>query len=128
MITVIGYLYLNDEANNIQTWTIKELDEISDIDFAIRILRERYNKLTNVYSPLSKKISRTIATLENKSKTVTMRVTAEEELLNLGFERCDECNNPVGSDWDYVDFTSRTVVKCTQCGELYHIENLKTED
>ena len=47
-----------------QTWTIKDLDEISDIDFAIRILQERYNKLTNVYSPLSKKIAQTIRTLE----------------------------------------------------------------
>ena len=49
-----------------QTWTIKQLDEISDIDFAIRILRERYNKLTNVYSPLSRKIARTIVTLEKQ--------------------------------------------------------------
>lgn len=47
-----------------QTWTIKELDNISDIDFAIRILRERHNKLTNVYSPLSKKLAEAMNTLE----------------------------------------------------------------
>lgn len=57
-----------------------------------------------------------------------MPMTAEEELLSIGFERCEVCNNPVGSDWDYVDFTSKAVVKCTQCGELYQIKNLETED
>lgn len=57
-----------------------------------------------------------------------MSMRACFELLSIGFERCRECNNPVGSDWDYVDFTSKAVVKCTQCGEIYHIEDLETEE
>jgi len=45
-------------------WTIKQLKEISDIDFAIMELQERKNKLSNPYSPLAEKISKVIATLE----------------------------------------------------------------
>lgn len=60
--------------------------------------------------------------------TKTMPMTAEEELISIGFDRCEECNNPVGSNWDYVDFTCKTVVKCTQCGETYHIEDLESEE
>lgn len=45
-------------------WTIKRLNETSDIDFAVAILNERRNKLTNVYSPLSEKIGKSIQTLE----------------------------------------------------------------
>ncbi len=45
-------------------WTIKRLNNTSDIDFAISILNERRNKLTNPYAPLSSKIARAIATLE----------------------------------------------------------------
>ena len=45
-------------------WTIKQLNEISDIDFAIIELQERKNKLNNPYSPLADKINKTIRTLE----------------------------------------------------------------
>lgn len=45
-------------------WTIKRLDEISDIDFTICILNERNNKLTNIYSPLAMKLDRAVKTLE----------------------------------------------------------------
>ncbi len=47
-----------------EVWTMKQLDEIGDIDFAIAILNERANKL-NSYAPLSKKIYKTIKTLES---------------------------------------------------------------
>jgi len=51
-------------------WTMKQLDEISDIDFAITILQERYNRLTNAYSPLANKIKHVQNTLEMlKDKT-----------------------------------------------------------
>ena len=40
-------------------WTMKQLDEIDDIDFAIAILNERAKKL-NPYAPLSEKIHKTI--------------------------------------------------------------------
>ena len=45
------------------TWTIKKLNKIDDVNFAIAILNERRNNLTNVYSPLSQKIGRAIETL-----------------------------------------------------------------
>lgn len=44
-------------------WTIKELKEISDIEFAIIELQERKNRLSNPYSPLAEKINQVIATL-----------------------------------------------------------------
>lgn len=44
-------------------WTIKELKEISDIEFVIIELQERKNRLSNPYSPLAEKINQVIATL-----------------------------------------------------------------
>lgn len=44
-------------------WTKKQLQEMTDIDFAICMLNERKNKLTNPYSPLAEKINQAIATL-----------------------------------------------------------------
>lgn len=41
-----------------ERWTKKQLEEISDLDFAITILNERKNKLTNYYSPLYIKLNR----------------------------------------------------------------------
>ena len=47
-----------------EKWTIELLKNTDNIDFAICILNERKNKLTNIYSPLSKKISQSIALLQ----------------------------------------------------------------
>lgn len=44
-------------------YTIKMLDELSDLKFARLILQERLNGLTNPYSPLSSKLRQTINTL-----------------------------------------------------------------
>lgn len=46
------------------TWTIKELNETDNLQFAICILNERKNKLTNPNSPLSNKIREAVAELE----------------------------------------------------------------
>lgn len=46
-----------------ERWTIKDLNNISDIGFAIRILNERRTKL-NPFSPLASKLSNAVATLE----------------------------------------------------------------
>lgn len=45
-------------------WTIKELKNIDTIDFSIEILKERRSTLTNCYSPLYEKISKTINELK----------------------------------------------------------------
>lgn len=45
-------------------WTKEQLDNIDDISFAIRILNERRQTTTNVYSPLNQKINKVIRTLE----------------------------------------------------------------
>ena len=44
-----------------------------------------------------------------------------EELEMLGIERCIECNNPVGKDWEYEDYTNKTVTKCPQCGTYVYL-------
>lgn len=49
--------------DSMERWTIKDLNNISDIDFAICILSERGNAL-NPYSPLGSKIAKTISSLE----------------------------------------------------------------
>ena len=46
-------------------WTIKQLKNISDIDFAICILNERKKTLTNPYSPMNERINKAIKGLEN---------------------------------------------------------------
>ena len=46
-----------------ERWTIEQLKDTSDLDFAISILRERKYRL-NYYSPLCKKINKSIETLE----------------------------------------------------------------
>lgn len=48
---------------------------------------------------------------------------AIEELLSKGIERCPECNCAVGDDWDYKDFSNKTIVVCPQCGEEIHLDN-----
>lgn len=45
-------------------WTKEQLDNIDDISFAIRILNERRQTTTNVYSLLNQKINKAIRTLE----------------------------------------------------------------
>ena len=43
-------------------------------------------------------------------------MTALEELMINEIYNCPECHCPTGDDWQYVDFTSRSVIKCPQCG------------
>lgn len=59
--------------------------------------------------------------MNHKSKTGPM--TAEEVLIDMGIERCPECNCNVGDDWEFEDFTCKTVVKCPQCKEIFHTDN-----
>lgn len=45
---------------------------------------------------------------------------AIDELIEAGIERCPECHCAVGDDWDYKDFTCKTVIVCPQCKtEIY---------
>lgn len=44
-------------------YTIKDMEELDDIQFAIRILQDRRSKCTNYYSPLSQKLDKCISTL-----------------------------------------------------------------
>nr|DAL85249.1 MAG TPA: hypothetical protein [Caudoviricetes sp.] len=45
-------------------WTIEQLKKIDDLEFAVSILNERRNELTNIYSPLSEKLARAARVLE----------------------------------------------------------------
>lgn len=45
-------------------WTNEQLKNITDIDFAITILNERKNKLSNPYSPLYNKLECSIKLLD----------------------------------------------------------------
>lgn len=48
---------------------------------------------------------------------------AWEEMIDiLEIEECIECHCNVGEDWEYVDFTAKSVIKCPQCGELYRTD------
>ena len=45
-----------------------------------------------------------------------------EELESKGIEECPECHNLVSDDWDYVDFSNKTVTKCPQCRHRIFLE------
>ncbi len=45
-----------------------------------------------------------------------------EELEDLDIEECPECHCVVGTDWEYKDFSNKTVVICPQCGEEISLE------
>lgn len=38
-----------------------------------------------------------------------------EELKQLGIERCPECHCAIGDDWEYKDFSCKTIIVCPQC-------------
>lgn len=65
-------------------WTIKQLKEISDFDFAIEILHERKMTLTNYYAPLYKKICDVIRNLKTeKNQKEKLIKYLEEEKKNF---------------------------------------------
>ncbi len=44
------------------------------------------------------------------------------DILNeLEIEKCRECGCPVGDDWQFKDFSSKTIIVCPQCGTEYNI-------
>ena len=45
-------------------WTKEHMNRLSDIDFAIAVLQERKNTLTNPYSLLNERINKAIKGLE----------------------------------------------------------------
>lgn len=63
-------------------WTIKKLEEISDKDFAICILQERLNGLSNPYSPLAEKLKNTIGKLKEARFNKTTVEKWKEICLN----------------------------------------------
>lgn len=38
-----------------------------------------------------------------------------EELEVLGIEECPECHCATGTDWEYKDFSNKTIAICPQC-------------
>lgn len=38
-----------------------------------------------------------------------------EELGQIGIERCPECHCATGDDWEYKDFSCKTIIVCPQC-------------
>jgi len=49
-------------------WTQKELEEIDTVDFAIRVIQERQESITNVYTPLNQKLNHAKTELEDIKK------------------------------------------------------------
>lgn len=49
-------------------WNKKELAEMSSVDFIIEVLKERWGKCTNPYSPLAERLERVINKLAEERK------------------------------------------------------------
>jgi len=48
---------------------------------------------------------------------------ASEALWELkGIENCPECHCATGDDWEFVDFSNKTIARCPQCRELIYLE------
>ena len=61
-----------------ERWNMERLTKISDLDFAVAILIERENGLTNAYAPLGVKIGEAVKYLEQLGETIKeVRETAE---------------------------------------------------
>lgn len=49
-----------------------------------------------------------------------------EVLQFFDIERCPECRCAIGDDWEYKDFSNKSVVICPQCkNEIYLKEDLR---
>jgi hypothetical protein len=61
-----------------ERWTMKGLEEISELDFAIALLNERDHGLTNAHAPLGVKIAKTVKYLQQIDSMIReVRETAE---------------------------------------------------
>lgn len=47
-----------------------------------------------------------------------------EILQEMGYLHCEECKCAIGEDWEYKDFSSKTIVICPQCKNEICIEKL----
>lgn len=78
-------------------WTMRELKETDDIDFAIAILNERRRGLTP-YSPLGMKLAEaahTLATIKNEKDRYLARISGVS---------CDDCElDELEDDTDFSD-------------------------
>lgn len=92
-------------------WTIKQLNEIKFIDFAIEILHERRWSCTNMYSPLHKKLLETISHLRGLKKSeekvielLKARIKEHEEQgCCTNYDRAmDELGKDVQNAFDYA--------------------------
>jgi hypothetical protein len=60
-------------------------------------------------------------------KKRTINLKAYEELKSLEVEECEECHCLTGEDWEYVDFTNKTVVQCPQCGTKIYLDAIRED-
>lgn len=98
-------------------YTIKQLNTMSDKEFAVRILEERRDRLTNFYSPLAEKLRKAILTLENENVQPVKHghwIDIYQYCKLHGYKPsgmglhywCSECNKSVEHKSDY----------CPNCG------------
>jgi len=44
-------------------------------------------------------------------------MNALKELQTRKIERCPECGCAIGEDWEYKEFSNKTIIVCPQCKE-----------
>ena len=75
---------------------------------------------------LCKALDKISALVKKWEKVAGVPLKAHEVLIKLcGLERCAECKNSVSDDWEFKDFTSKTIVICPQCKTEYNVEQLQ---
>ena len=63
-------------------WTIEELKNVNDAQFAMAILKERHSELSNPYTPLAQRLTSVINTLMDMAAAGGL--TDEERSKNNG--------------------------------------------
>jgi len=71
-----------------------------------RVMKEERDK----HKP-HKTLSKREAILQIKDRPLK----AYEVLFLMGIERCPECHCAVGGDWEFKDFSNKTIAVCPQC-------------
>lgn len=87
-------------------WTIQRIKEISVKDFAVCILQERLNALSNPYSPFAKKLAQTIRYLADRD-SMEKEVYCERHCIHQSGGVCRNDAIAVSDEGFCCDYTEK---------------------
>jgi hypothetical protein len=102
-----------DKANDIVCKALQGIEElVKTKNISKRLVIDSEGPLKTEKDLRTKPINRNISAIK---KIKDRPLKAHEVLLLQHVEKCPECHNPVAEDWDFKDFSSKTIAVCPQC-------------